>query len=168
MIPTEPPVWLGQESEITALLHAVLDRFDRQPGGLRTIRVYIGAERYLPSLSRADAQADQTWTLVRELERFGLMVIRSSRRNPYDPQWKGARLAFAPGSEALLRLWLGRQRIEPALQARGGHGQYVAEDSGQEDSGQVDPGSTGCPFADTILLPAIREHGRLDQEAILQ
>ncbi len=116
MNPTEPPVWLGQEAEITALLHAVLDRFDRQPGGLRTIRVYIGAERYLPSLSRADAQADQTWALVRELERFGLMAIRSSRRNPYDPEWKGARLGFAPDSEVTLRTWLERQRVEPAMQ----------------------------------------------------
>lgn len=62
----------------------------------------------------------------------------------------------------------GYEPMVAALRARGGHGQAVPEDPGQGDSGQVDPGSTSCPFADDILLPVIREYGRLDQEAIMQ
>jgi hypothetical protein len=30
--------------------------------------------------------------------------------------------------------------------------------------GQVDPLVTGCPYADEVLLPAIRERGQMDQE----
>lgn len=34
-------------------------------------------------------------------------------------------------------------------------------------SGQADPGSTGCAYADSILLPALRESGRfVDQESV--
>lgn len=32
------------------------------------------------------------------------------------------------------------------------------------DRTQLDPGATGCPYADEVLLAAIRERGRLDQE----
>lgn len=33
-----------------------------------------------------------------------------------------------------------------------------------DDRGQVDPGVTGCSYADEVLLPAIRRFGGLDQE----
>jgi hypothetical protein len=33
-------------------------------------------------------------------------------------------------------------------------------------SGQVDPVTTGCEFADSVLLPAVRAHGYWDQEGI--
>ena len=35
------PVWLDEEVEITALLDAVLDRFDRQPGEARQRQVFF-------------------------------------------------------------------------------------------------------------------------------
>lgn len=41
-----------------------------------------------------------------------------------------------------------------------GRGSRLDNDKG----GQVDPLATGCEFADTVLLPAVREHGYWDQE----
>jgi hypothetical protein len=111
------PVWLDEEVEITALLDAVLDRFDRQPGEARQRQVTLPVERYLQSLARTDTHADQSWALVRELERLGILMIRTAKRNPFDPEWKGAKLAFAQGSDAVLRDWLRREWSEPARQA---------------------------------------------------
>lgn len=110
------PPWLADEAEINSLLHAVLDYFDRQPGSERLRAVILPPERYLSSLARADPVADQTWVLVRELERLGLLAVRSARRNPLDPEWQGARLAFPPDAEATLREWLGRSRPEQAAE----------------------------------------------------
>jgi hypothetical protein len=111
-----PPVWLADEPEIVAVLHAVLDRFDRQPGTERRNDVLLRAEQVLPSLARADDSADQTWTLVQELARIGVLQLRAQRIGPYDPAWKGAKLAFQPTSEEVLRHWLARVRVEPAMQ----------------------------------------------------
>ena len=116
MSESERPVWLDEEAEIAALLGAVLDRFDRQPGEERQRQVIVPADRYLVSLARADVAADQLWALVRELERLGLLIIRLGRRNPLEPQWTGAKLAFTPAAESVLRHWLGRQWTEPAMQ----------------------------------------------------
>jgi len=42
---------------------------------------------------------------------------------------------------------------------------HPAKDAGKQD--QLDPGETGCRYADERLLPALRRTGRfLDQEAI--
>ena len=109
------PVWLSEEPEIKALLHAALDRFDRQPAEERERDVFLTAERLLLSLSRSDAAADNLWHLVRELERSGVLKVRSGRPGPYDPQWKGAKLAFPASSEVTLREWLGRDRAPPEL-----------------------------------------------------
>jgi hypothetical protein len=110
------PVWLDEETEITALLGAVLDRFDRQPAQARQRQVSLPVETYLPSLGRTDAQADQTWALLRELEKIGVLTIRAARRSPFDPEWKAAKVAFAPASDTVLRDWLGRDWTEPAMQ----------------------------------------------------
>ena len=62
----ERPQWLDEEVEIGALLHAALDRFDRQRGVDRQRRISLAAQDHLPSLRRADAAADQTWSLIQE------------------------------------------------------------------------------------------------------
>jgi len=36
-----------------------------------------------------------------------------------------------------------------------------------DDRGQIDPAVTGCEYADSVLLPAIREWGPMDQEMLL-
>lgn len=110
------PIWLHEEREIVALLGEALDRFDRQPGEQRQRNVSLAAERYLPSLRSVDALADQTWALVQELARRGVLSIRRPRRGPYDAEWNGAKLVFAPASESVLRTWLQRGRSEPAMQ----------------------------------------------------
>jgi hypothetical protein len=112
---TAPP-WLAEEAELVALLGAALDRFDRQRGVDRERQFSLMAENYLPSLLRADAAADQTWDLVKDLRDRGVLSVRTVRRSPYDPEWKGAKLAFSPTIEETLRAWLNRDWNEPAVQ----------------------------------------------------
>jgi hypothetical protein len=112
---TAPP-WLAEEAEIVALLGAALDRFDRQRGVDRQRQFALMAENYLPVLLRADAAADQTWELVKDLRERGVLSIRTVRRSPYDPEWKGAKLGFSPAIEETLRAWLNRDWNEPAMQ----------------------------------------------------
>jgi hypothetical protein len=60
-----------------------------------------------------------------------------------------------------LEAWpVGYDPLRVQLQVGGGHGAR-ADDS----KGQVDPVLTGCAYADSVLLPAIRRHGRRDQES---
>lgn len=58
--------------------------------------------------------------------------------------------AWAPGYESML----------VQLQMRGGYGERI-----DDAKGQLDPILTGCPYADSTLLPAIRRYGQLDQES---
>jgi hypothetical protein len=113
-MPADRPQWLDEEAEISALLHAALDRFDRQRGVDRRRRIMLAVIEHLPSLSRADAAADQTWNLMRELARRGVLAILEAAGNPYDVEWRGAKVAFVPEVEAVLRAWLGRDWTEPA------------------------------------------------------
>ena len=109
-----PPAWLADEPGIQALLAAVLDRFDRQPGDSRERAIVLPAVSQLPALERNDAGADQVWAFVNQLVRAGVLEIRAGRRGPYDPLWHGAKLAFPPDSENVLRAWLGRAAVESA------------------------------------------------------
>jgi len=113
----DAPPWLNDEDEMRALLGRVLDRFDQQPGEERRQQLYFGAEKELPSLNNMDTPADQLWHLVRQLAALGLCAIKPGRRGPYDPEWKNARLAFAPQAEDTLRAWLDRPREEPTIRA---------------------------------------------------
>jgi hypothetical protein len=113
----EAPAWLQDESEIQALLGAALDRFDGQPGEERTRATSIAVEKYLVSLARTDEVADQTWALLRDLERIGVLTIRTAKRGDLDPEWHRAKVAFAPESEATLREWLNRPAL-PSKAAR--------------------------------------------------
>ena len=110
------PQWLQDEPEILALLHAVLDRFDQQSGGERSRAILLPAQQHLPSLARGDEQADQTWALVRVLSRLEVLTLRAAKRGEYDPEWHNAKLAFAPGSEPLLREWLARLPSQSQMQ----------------------------------------------------
>jgi hypothetical protein len=107
------PQWLDEEAEIGALLHAALDRFDRQRGVDRQRRITLAVRDYLPSLARADAAADQTWSLIQELARRGVLAIRKTVRSPYDVDWRDAKVTFASEVEETLRLWLRRDWTEP-------------------------------------------------------
>jgi hypothetical protein len=108
------PQWLDEEAEINVLLHAALDRFDRQRGVDRQRRITLAVQDYLPSLGRADAAADQTWGLILELARRGVLAIRKAAGSLYDVDWQGAKVTFAPEVEETLRVWLRRDWNEPA------------------------------------------------------
>ncbi len=112
----ERPVWLLEEPEILALLNAALDRFDQQSAEQRQRPFSLAAQKFLTALARLDASADQTWALVRELQRCGVLAIRTAGRSTYDPEWQAARLSFALTGEVILREWLQRPRVEPAMQ----------------------------------------------------
>ena len=61
-----------------------------------------------------------------------------------------------------LRAWQpGYEPMLTHLRNFGGYGTAVVE-----GKGQVDPGQTGCAYADSVLLPAIREFGQMDQERL--
>ncbi len=110
----ERPQWLDEEAEISAVLHAALDRFDRQRGVDRQRRITLAVQDHLPSLGRADAAADQTWSLIQELARRGVLAIRKPARSLYDVDWQGAKVTFAPEVEETLRAWLRRDWTESA------------------------------------------------------
>jgi hypothetical protein len=117
MKPDSPvPPWLQDEPELLALLNAVLDRFDKQPGQTRSQRLYFPAEKNLPSLKRQDDEADRLWHFVQTLAKLTLCTIAPGKRDPYDPEWRGARLAFEPEAENTLREWLQRPSEPPAIQ----------------------------------------------------
>ncbi|HWK51775.1 MAG TPA: Wadjet anti-phage system protein JetD domain-containing protein [Steroidobacter sp.] len=114
------PSWLQDEPEIQALLAAALDRFDQQSGEQRRRATFLPAQQYLGGLAKADEAADHTWALIRELASSGVLEIRPGKRGSLDPDWQGAKLAFAPGAEAVLREWLERPAAaSPMAQWRG-------------------------------------------------
>jgi hypothetical protein len=79
-----------------------------------------------------------------DLDFAGLQILASLREVFPDAQ------AWRPGYDALVGL----------LHAGGGH---LPEHAAKEQ--QTDPGAVGCPYADTVLLPALRQHARfVDQE----
>jgi len=102
------PSWMRDEPQVVALLGAVLDRFDQQAGTSRLRAILLPAEKHLPDLARGDAHADELWARIETLVSQALLSIRPGRRGPYDPQWRGAKLAFAPDCEPWLRDWLVR------------------------------------------------------------
>jgi hypothetical protein len=87
----------------------------------------------------------------------------------FGPAWFWGDLDFA-GMQILkslrsrfadLEAWsVGYEPLRVQLEVGGGHGTR-ADDS----KGQIDPVLTGCAYADSVLLPAIRRRGRMDQES---
>jgi hypothetical protein len=102
------PRWLDDEPEIVALLSSIIDRFEQQSGESRSQRIPVHVERYLPSLKRLDADADQLWHLVGSLQAHGILEIKPAKKSMLDAPWSGAKLAFSPNAEATLRHWLNR------------------------------------------------------------
>lgn len=80
-----------------------------------------------------------------DLDYAGMQILRSLRE-----VFANAR-AWVPGYGALAEALAGGRGHAPGLAAK---------------ELQIDPGPTGCPYADERLLPLLRHHGRfLDQEA---
>ncbi len=82
-----------------------------------------------------------------DLDFAGMGILKALRNSLPDLQ------AWQPGYHPMLEI----------LKTRGGH---TPEQTNKQN--QIDPGTTGCPYTDTTLLPALRQHGKsVDQEAIL-
>lgn len=82
-----------------------------------------------------------------DLDYSGMAILAALRQRFGDVR------AWHPGYELLLK------RIH------NGNG-HTAEATDKEQ--QTDPIVTGCPYADQTLLPAMRRHGFIDQEAFIQ
>ncbi len=80
-----------------------------------------------------------------DLDFAGMQILKALR------QRFGDVAAWQPGYQPMLVM----------LRQSGGYR------GGSESRGQIDPGTTGCVFADEVLLPAIREFGQLDQESLV-
>jgi hypothetical protein len=106
---------LHDEPEIMALLNAVLDRFDQQSATDRQRPTWIAVEKHLHSLARMDAQADQLWKFVLQLQSLAVLSIKLARKHAYDAEWHQAKLGFNIDSEATLRAWLNRPASPPPM-----------------------------------------------------
>jgi len=82
-----------------------------------------------------------------DLDFAGMQILKALRMR------FGEVRAWTPGYAPMLK----------ALRSKGEGGQP----EGVQLRGQVDPGETGCPYADEHLLPAIRAYGPLDQESLV-
>ncbi len=152
---SQPPAWLPDTPEIRALLEGILNRLDSQPATERSRPVGMTLnEKTLPALFAFDEQADLLWDQLCSLDEVhGIVEIRlKKKRDPYAPEYAGARLVLRDGAEAVLREWLDR----PAgLSPRNAWRKAVA--------GQAEhfPGSTEKLRAHRIRVPG------LDDEAVV-
>lgn len=80
-----------------------------------------------------------------DLDFAGMQMLKSLRQRFGDVQ------AWKPGYEPMLAALRAAGEGTRALEGR---------------AAQVDPETTGCDFADRVLLPAVREHGFWDQESL--
>ncbi|MCK0154619.1 DUF2220 domain-containing protein [Alcanivorax sp. S6407] len=81
-----------------------------------------------------------------DLDYAGMGILKALRNSLPTLQ------AWQPGYQPMLEI----------LNTGGGH---TPEQTSKQN--QTDPGTTGCPYTDTTLLPALRQHGKsLDQETI--
>lgn len=128
-------------------------------GTARRLRTPLGSTLYWKgSATEADRRAFKEWlyssdtakqesmvvSFYGDLDLAGMQILAHLRQNISNCR------AWRPGYEALLS-W---------LQTSKGH---RPDSAGKE--GQVDPGLTGCAYADAMLLPALRQSGLcVDQE----
>lgn len=124
--------------------------------GFRTtatrIRMPEGAQLHYSGPGLAQWQVFADWWFAQQcasgavffwgdLDFAGMQILKSLRDRFGDVR------AWQPGYAPMLAV----------LGTRGGHGR---------DAAQLDPGNTGCDYADRALLPAIRQRGLVDQESI--
>jgi hypothetical protein len=108
----EKPRWLEDEPEIAGLLHTFIDKFDRKPAEewKQPPELKLTAT-CCPKLFRQDEEADRSWELLKQLDVAGcLVIITNSKRAPFDPEYKNARLLFNLDFEETLRQWFQRPR----------------------------------------------------------
>lgn len=109
----DAPAWLSESTEITGLLSQFIDRLDKQPATerLRPVAITLN-EKTLPALFRQGTAADHLWDLIQSLQEDHavIRIAPSKRRDPFSPDYTGARLTLQDGGEDILRHWLQRPR----------------------------------------------------------
>lgn len=112
----DAPGWLAEEGWLRELLGWFLDRLDgpRQRDVTRRIR-----KSTVPALFRFSEDTHYRWRLIEQLAaEYGIFSIDYDRRiDGHQERYENAQLRLHPDSEALLRDWLQRPRIDPALLA---------------------------------------------------
>ncbi|HEV6963778.1 MAG TPA: hypothetical protein VK305_00075 [Roseateles sp.] len=143
MVGTRQPAWARSALLYAAGFRAGARRLRERKGSSTYWRGRVSAE----SLQRFEAWlysgvGDPPVAFYGDLDFAGLAILAQLRASfPACGAWR-------PGYEALLA------RLEAG---------HTPEEAGKER--QQDPGATGCPFADEVLLPALRREGRcVDQE----
>lgn len=110
------PGWLAEEGWLRELLGWFLDRLDgpRQQDVTRRIK-----KSTVPALFRFSEDTRYRWRLIEQLAAvYGIFSIDYDRRiDGHQERYENAQLRLNPDSEALLRDWLQRPRIDPNLLA---------------------------------------------------
>lgn len=162
------PPWLDEEPELLTLLHAVIDRFDQQPGELRQQPLYFSTEKYLPTLRKQNSAADQLWRFVLDLQQRELLTIRGGKRGAYDAEWKNSRLGFLLPAETILRQWLHRPAGETVI----ANWRHVVQQHSQAFPGDLQTllkrRLTLTGFSDTEIITALSQINTLDDQLTLR
>lgn len=112
----DPPGWLAEEAWLRELLGWFLDRLEgpRQRDVTRRIR-----KSTVPALFRFAEDTRYRWRLIEQLATvYSIFSISYDRRiGGHQERYENAQLRLHPEREALLRDWLQRPRIDPALLA---------------------------------------------------
>lgn len=105
------PEWLAGEPDVVAILDAFLEKLDKTPIEQRTLAPALRLNKTLaPTLYRHDEASDTTWELLKELDGIVFDIRHDKKRQPFDPQYAGARLRLLPAGEVIARAWLDRPR----------------------------------------------------------
>jgi len=112
------PCWLDDQEEIQYLLALFLDGLDRISADerKRPLGITLTIKKF-PSLFHGGLESDTQWGLIKNLcYDYGLFSIcPCAKRDPYEPEYVGARLIINADSEAILRSWLNRPRKDLPL-----------------------------------------------------
>jgi len=110
----EVPGWLAEERWLLELLGWFLNRLDepRERDVTRRIK-----KSTVPALFRFSEDTRYRWQLIERLAaEFGLFSITYDRKvGSHQERYENAQLRLNRDREALLRIWLGRPRIDPTV-----------------------------------------------------
>lgn len=131
------PVWLDEQQQIEALLVEFVNKLDRQSADqrIRPPGVTITPKTF-PSLYDLGIEADQQWMLLKSLQSdYDVVTIVLKRpQDPFDPEYKNARVRFNLAAEDTVRAWLNKPKQLPQLV----HWQQLVDDQASRFPGSIE------------------------------